>query len=193
MVDTILTMPGINAQPQFPWEDLSPSSVDWFATRLADDKLVQRYHLDSEAVVVAFQHMHPAVTVSGEYAFNGKYSPDAIDYGAACVETIHVLVASFHLPEARLAASNARSLIVRRGSLSVDNYLGGAYELFCACMKNTTTVVYEAARRHFGDRASDSVLGASTMWQLLRDSTDEPVSKFDDEEVHELLRGLEEV
>lgn len=192
MVD-ILTMPGIDTQPKFPWEDLSPSNLDWFAVRLANGPLVYTRHLDSEAAILGFRSLHPAVVPSAEHAFAEGLLPEAVDHGAACIETIHLLVMSLQAPDHNRSRHNSSSLLARLGHQSVRSYIHNALDRFRACMPNTTTAVHEAATVHFGDKAESSVLGAALMWQVVCDSSNRPIEKFDEDEADALLRSQDGV
>lgn len=185
MVDIILTK-GIEAQPRFPWEDLSEPNASMLELMLANHNLVTAGHLDSEGIVQEFRRMHSSVVDGTRRIYDDDPKVIAVNHGVACFETMHILLASAQEPLAHYAVHNSMALVVGLREQTLRRHIEAAYELFQERMRNAADVVKASAERNHGHYTTYALLGAAVMWQLALDSMPEPTGDFTDEEARQL-------
>lgn len=187
MVDIILTK-GIEAQPRFPWEDLSEPNASMLELMLANSGLVTAGHINGESIVREFRRMHSSVVDGTRRIYDDDPKVKAVNYGVACFETMHIMLASAQEPLPHYAVHNSAALVFGLREQTLRGHIDAAYGLFQQRMQNAADVVKASAERNYGIYTTYALLGAAVMWQLALDSMPEPIGDFTDEEAR--LLGL---
>jgi hypothetical protein len=168
---SIQTMPAMEAQPNFPNEDLSEVNARILPVVLASSLQLEFGHAGAEQLVWTYRAGHPAMRRAIDRVPVSTSVQEAVDHGIITYEALCMLVA--HFPDSRnLMTVNHNVAVMASGRIDeifVD-YVAKAREDFTEQLPRATEVIEEASERYLGSMARYAVDGAALARQFELDS-----------------------
>lgn len=164
---------GLEAQPDYPADDLTDGNAELLSLMLANDSLVLGGHVQAEASIQAFRLLHPTATTSANRVFDDHDRVAVVDHGVACYEALCALVAARAEMDIFVAAKVC-ALLERATTGSIETYVHEATEQMCNVLPRTARVIHEASTRRYGYFARLAVTGAALAWRMELDVADTP-------------------
>ena len=162
---------GIEAQPNFPEEDLTEANAEMLALMLSNRAEVAMGHQMSEGISLIFRMGHPAVLRGASKIYDEENRLLAIDYGVSVFEAAASIVMSTS------ALSSPEELIERRMAPVMDHlrpnvldaYVSDAYDAVRAETPRLAEMTIETSQRFHGHLATYALLGVAIERKLILD------------------------
>lgn len=158
---------GLEAQPRFPYEDLTDNNADMLELMLANIELVEHGHTAAEDVSWVFRVGHPALMDGIDRVYDAP-KVDAVNHGITTFEALSAMVTSETPLTHDFFVANARAaeLSAKFKERDLRDYIDRSIEAFQTETPKTTEIVARSSRRFYGSLTHYAVLGAALSRQF---------------------------
>jgi hypothetical protein len=164
---SIQIVSGLEAQPEFPANDLSYANAQYLELLMASQPEVEFSHTTAEKMAWVYRVGHPSMRQGLENSDLTGSIREAIDHGVITYEAICMLMS--HLPESSNYYTVKRNALIIANVGSTDHfidYVSEARSSFTEELPRTAAVVHEASKRFFGSVACYAIDGAAMAYRF---------------------------
>lgn len=168
-----LFLPSTEAQPLFPFEDLTDHNASVLECSLTESLTVDSSHEAAEKTSLAYRQAHPAIDIGSQRSFGGSYV-HAVSHGTTVMEAIDNQVAgSFsQRSNAIMVAVAVTKILDAAANEEFRDHATEALFEFKEQMPNTADVITYTSRPHLGHLTDYAVLGAAIERKLVLGSSE---------------------
>ena len=152
----------IEAQPEFPVEDLTEHNEAYLSLIIANRDLLSRGHMLAKEEYPVLARAHQPLLEASKSMFDNEDTLRAINFGITAFEAITFFVGGDE-PDADPdnLEKNTAALTTARHASRVERYFHKAHAELVHDMPRTTRVVAESSARYHGSSINAAVFGAA--------------------------------
>ena len=153
---------GLEAQPEFPQQDLTERNAEFLELMLANHAVVTNSHEFAEMGAWAFKVGHPAIRAGVEQVYDGDRVV-AIEHGVMVFEAMNVAVVGLAASNDMIVVNRAATGLLRQATSEgrLAHQVINAIDVFKAQMPRSAEVLVSASRRFVGPLTDYALLGAA--------------------------------
>lgn len=158
---------GIEAQPDFPQNDLSDANAEALELLMANLQLVEVGHQAAETAQRIFRFSHPAIAhVAEKIDFTGAQQ-GAVNHGVAVFEAMSAMICAELTEISRFNTIHQSSVLQEQMSVEVAReHVFAAYESFRSEVPRTASVVASSSERYVRGMTAYALVGAAAARQF---------------------------